>query len=243
MERPPPVVVEGRRQGRHVEDKPGKGRSTRLVMVAAALVGVGLSVSMILLEPGVARTSASAPSEVGVSSGAAAPRVSTPEAAPADPKPTIGSAEPVGVDSRPLGLTFPAASIDTAIVPLTPSSADLTARSLVPPLTLEAYWLTSYGVPGPGSDNTTYIAGHSWEGRDAPFNRLSGGDLMGTEFVVTTEAGDITYIVDSVTTYEKDTLKDSEIWDIVPGRVVLISCYTEDPWGKNIVVTAMPISA
>jgi sortase (surface protein transpeptidase) len=113
----------------------------------------------------------------------------------------------------------------------------------VPPLTLDAYWLTPYGVPGPDSVNTTYIVGHSWEGRDAPFNRLSDPSLLGAEFVLQAEAGTITYVVDSVTTYDKGTLKDSDIWDIVPHRVVLISCYTEDPWGKNIVVTAMPKGA
>jgi hypothetical protein len=155
----------------------------------------------------------------------------------------VGSIGPAVADSAPVGLEFPAAGIDTAVVSLTPSSADIAARALVPPLTMEAYWLTPYGVPGPGSDNTTYIAGHSWEGREAPFNRLSGEGLVGTEFVLTTEVGDIAYVVDSVTTYSKDTLKDSEIWDIVPHRVVLISCYTEDPSGKNVVVTAMPASA
>jgi hypothetical protein len=43
-----------------------------------------------------------------------------------------------------------------------------------------------------------------------------------------------------VTTYVKSGLKDSAIWDMVPNRVVLISCYTEDPWGKNVVVSASP---
>ena len=46
--------------------------------------------------------------------------------------------------------------------------------------------------------------------------------------------------MDSVTTHDKSSLKDSEIWNVVPNRVVLISCYTEDPWGKNVVVTASP---
>ena len=55
-----------------------------------------------------------------------------------------------------------------------------------------------------------------------------------------TAAGTITYQVDSVTTYVKSTLKDSPVWDMVPNRLVLISCYTEDPWGKNVVVTASP---
>jgi hypothetical protein len=46
--------------------------------------------------------------------------------------------------------------------------------------------------------------------------------------------------VDSITTYLKAGLKDSPVWDMVPNRLVLISCYTEDPWGKNVVVTAYP---
>ncbi|MFJ6003749.1 class F sortase [Arthrobacter sp. NPDC092385] len=127
-----------------------------------------------------------------------------------------------------------------AILPLTPTDADLASQSLVPPLTLDAYWLTPYGFPGSGSVNTTYIAGHSWEGRDAPFNRLSNEALVGSEFTLATRTGDITYVVDSVITHDKDTLKNSSIWDIVPGRVVLVSCYTEDPWGKNVAVSGTP---
>jgi hypothetical protein len=48
------------------------------------------------------------------------------------------------------------------------------------------------------------------------------------------------YRVDSVTTYTKATLKDSPIWTVAPNRLVLISCYTEDPWGKNVAVVASP---
>ncbi|MBG6226702.1 sortase (surface protein transpeptidase) [Arthrobacter sp. CAN_A2] len=132
------------------------------------------------------------------------------------------------------------ADIDIAVLPLTATDADRVSELLVPPLTLDAYWLTDYGSPGPGSSNTTYIVGHSWEGRDAPFNRLSDPSLVGSEFTLTTLTGRLTYVVDSITTHDKDTLKDSDIWDIVPGRVVLISCYTEDPWGRNIVLTATP---
>ena len=124
--------------------------------------------------------------------------------------------------------------------PLTPSADELSAESLVPPLTLDAYWLTNYGVPGSGSANTTYIAGHSWDGKDAPFNRLSDESLVGKAVRVTTAKGTLDYVVDSVTTHRKDTLKDSDIWNVVPNRIVLISCYTEDPWGKNVVVTASP---
>ena len=102
---------------------------------------------------------------------------------------------------------------------------------------MDAYWLTAYGIPGAGSTNTTYIAGHSWDGKDAPFNRLSDESLVGKAVTVTTAKGTLDYTVDSVATHDKNTLKDSDIWNVVPNRIVLISCYTEDPWGKNVVVT------
>jgi sortase (surface protein transpeptidase) len=116
------------------------------------------------------------------------------------------------------------------------------SQTIVPPTTMDGYWLTPFGTPGNGSNNTTYIIGHSWEGRDAPFNHLSSAAIIGDEFNVITGNGNIRYRVDSVTTYLKSTLKDSPIWDMVPNRVVLISCYTEDPWGKNVVVSASPVA-
>jgi hypothetical protein len=142
--------------------------------------------------------------------------------------------------SAPTAVSVDAVDLDVRVLPLTPSADELASESLVPPLTLDAYWLTSYGVPGAGSTNTTYIVGHSWDGRDAPFNRLSDKSLVGKAVTVTTAKGTLRYLVDSVTTHDKNTLKDSDIWNVVPNRVVLISCYTEDPWGKNVVVTASP---
>lgn len=132
------------------------------------------------------------------------------------------------------------AGIDVTVLPLTPSSADEASQSLVPPFTLDGYWLTTFGMPGRGSTDTTYITGHSWEDREAPFNRLSTDVQVGHEIVLHTASGVQHYVVDSITTHDKDTLKDSDIWDITPNRLVLISCYTEDPWGKNVVVTANP---
>ncbi|PLC12230.1 hypothetical protein AUQ48_08290 [Kocuria flava] len=55
-----------------------------------------------------------------------------------------------------------------------------------------------------------------------------------------TETGTVAFEIDSVVTHDKNTLKDSDIWQIVPGRLVIISCYTEDIWGKNVVLTASP---
>jgi hypothetical protein len=142
--------------------------------------------------------------------------------------------------AAPTAVSIAAADLNVRVLPLTPSADELASASLVPPLTLDAYWLTNYGMPGAGSSNTTYIVGHSWDGRDAPFNRLSDESLVGKAVTVTTAKGVLTYVVDSVTTHDKNTLKDSDIWKVVPNRVVLISCYTEDPWGKNVVVTASP---
>jgi sortase (surface protein transpeptidase) len=98
-------------------------------------------------------------------------------------------------------------------------------------------------MPGEGSENTTYITGHSWEDRDAPFNRLSDPGLVGSEIELETGSGTLEYVVDSVVTHDKNTLKDSDIWRIVPDRLVIVSCYTEDLWGKNVVLTASPAPA
>ncbi|MBG6185537.1 MULTISPECIES: sortase [unclassified Arthrobacter] len=131
--------------------------------------------------------------------------------------------------------------MDLDILPLTPTAGDQSSGTIIPPATLDAYWLTPYGTPGTGSVNTTYIVGHSWENRDSAFNRASSQAKPGDLFTVTTTTGEVTYTVNSVTTHNKDTLNTSDIWDIVPGRLILVSCYTADLWGKNVVVTASPL--
>lgn len=128
--------------------------------------------------------------------------------------------------------------MDLVVLPLTPTDAETNGQQLDPPLTENAYWLTPYGMPGVGSTNTTYIVGHSWEGRDAPFNHLSGQAKAGDVFTVVTASGSLAYRVDSVSTHVKDTLKDSDIWNIEPNRLILVSCYTEDLWGKNVTISA-----
>jgi hypothetical protein len=135
---------------------------------------------------------------------------------------------------------YPAAEIDVVIHPLEPSGADQASQTIIPPPTMDGYWLTPYGTPGAGSVNTTYVAGHSWQDREAPFNRLSTRAAVGDPLTVTTATGDVAYRVDSVTTYVKSGLKDSPIWEVVPNRLVLISCYTDDLWGTNVVVVASP---
>jgi hypothetical protein len=178
----------------------------------------------------------------------AAPSAVPPSSVPpsAVPAPTSATPAPGPVlpaASAPLRIRYQAAAIDTEVHPLEPDAAAAASRTVVPPSTMDGYWLTPFGVPGSGSGNTTYIIGHSWEDRDAPFNHLSSRANAGDEFDVVAATGTIRYRVDTVTTYLKASLKDSPIWDIVPNRVVLVSCYTEDPWGKNVVVSASPAAA
>ncbi|MGX5716258.1 class F sortase [Arthrobacter sp. MAHUQ-56] len=140
----------------------------------------------------------------------------------------------------PLRIYYPSAAFDVTVHPLDVDGTAQSTRTIEPPATKDGYWLTAFGVPGSGSGNTTYVIGHSWEGADAPFNHLSSAAAAGDQFDVATAAGTISYRVESVSTYDKSGLKDSPVWDMVPNRLVLISCFTEDPWGRNVVVTAYP---
>jgi hypothetical protein len=223
----------------------------RLELVVLAVCFVGLLGSWLLY----AGTGTHPPArQVPALPAAAAPATGSP--GPAAPNPAgnagvaaqsavaSGKAATAGVPGRPGSapqrIVYPAIGMDVAVHPLKPSSSDVASQSIVPPETLDGYWLTPYGMPGSGSRNTTYVVGHSWEGLDAPFNRLSTRAGREDVFTVQTAAGQLKYRVDSVTTYTKSTLKDSPIWDVVPNRLVLISCYTEDLWGRNVAVVASP---
>lgn len=200
-----------------------------LLAVVAVLLGAAL-----VLAPQLLAGNGNAPARQASATG----NLQSPTAVQSTP----GSAAGMASASAPQSFAIEAAGIDVEVLPLTPSAADLQSQSLVPPYTEDGYWLTPYGSPGEGSENTTYITGHSWEGREAPFDRLSTHTEVGDEITVTTATGTLHYVVEKITTYNKNTLKDSEIWNIVPNRLVLISCYTADPTGKNVVVTASPAS-
>lgn len=173
--------------------------------------------------------------------GAAAGKKGSAATAPTAPAPQPHLPANFPAAAAPTRIVYPAAGLDVVVHPLSPSQEELDTQAIVPPITMDGYWVTNFGTPGIGSTNTTYILGHSWEDRDAPFNRLSSASTPGDIFEATTEAGTIRYRVDSVGTYQKATLKDSPIWNAVPNRLVLISCYAEDLWGKNVVVVASPV--
>ncbi|WP_159826338.1 class F sortase [Arthrobacter sp. 9AX] len=171
---------------------------------------------------------------------ATAPAGNTPLASPPTATPSTAPVPAGPPAASPQHLLYPAAGIDVVVNPLEPTAEDKETQTIVPPATMDGYWLTPYGSPGAGSTNTTYIVGHSWQDRDAPFNHLSTRAAAGDRLTVATGTGELVYQVDSVTTYVKSGLKDSPIWEVAPNRIVLISCYTDDPWGTNVVVVASP---
>ena len=212
-----------------------EGRKRLLLAGVVLLLFLALIVAGFQLFSGVGASPTTAPTVVPTTSAPASPSPSPVTSAPAPPPPLPPA-------SAPNALIIESADINVPVLPLTPTEADLAAQSLVPPETLDGYWLTNYGAPGEGSKDTVYVTGHSWEGRESPFNRLSSDVEVGDSVTLSTAKGEIDYVVDTITTHNKDTLKDSDIWDIVPNRLVLISCYTEDLWGKNVIVTATPVS-
>lgn len=164
---------------------------------------------------------------------AAPATVTTPPAPVATPQ-TSMPLTPAPQGSPPLHIAYAGVGMDQDVLPLTPPTQG--QGSIVPPMTVEAYWLTPYGSPG--STDTTYIIGHSWEGRDTAFNHLSTRAKPGDRIILTTKAGSAAYTVKTVSTENKNTLKDSPIWNKVTNRLILISCYTADLWGTNIIITA-----
>ncbi|MEV7635057.1 class F sortase [Pseudarthrobacter enclensis] len=183
-------------------------------------------------------SAALSPSTVEITTAVPAPPATTTPVEETGSAAAAGPALPEA--SAPIRITYPGADFDVPVHSLEPDTAAQESRTIIPPETKDGYWLTPFGTPGRTSTNTTYVIGHSWDGADAPFNHLSSAARAGDRFTVETGTGSITYRVDSVDTYVKSNLKDSPVWDMVPNRLVLISCFTQDPWGKNVVVTASP---
>jgi sortase (surface protein transpeptidase) len=162
-------------------------------------------------------------------------------AASASPEPSV-TPVPSGV-AAPLRVQVPAVGLDAAVVPITPTGGELD-----PPRLDRAYWIESYGSPGPDADNTVYLAGHSVDRGAAVFDPLFDQEAQtalvksGDEVTITTDAGAVTYVVDETQRYPKSQLaSEAEVWRIVPGRLVLITCFQRSDGGRstdNLVVYA-----
>ncbi len=138
-------------------------------------------------------------------------------------------------------LEVPAVGLRSEVRELTPR------RGVVDPPTFDtAYVIAPYGRPG--SDNTTYIAGHSWNRGRAVFNPLLDVPsqqavlAVGDTVVVTQDGTSFTYAVSSSRRYPKGSLATAdEVWAKVPGRLVLITCFQRNDGAAsrdNLVVTA-----
>jgi hypothetical protein len=210
-------------------DRRSPWRSALLyVALATALLILGLTAGMAFQQPLVA------PHPLTQST-----KESRPSAANAVP-PLALPAHTLPAAAVPVRLLYPGADADIAVLALTPSPQDLASGEVEPPKTKQGYWLTSYGKPGAGSTDTTYIVGHRWLAEEAPFNRIGTNAAPGDGLTLNTQTGTLDYIVTAVETYNKETLNSASVWDRVPGRVVLITCDLDDPWGKNTVITADP---
>lgn len=132
-------------------------------------------------------------------------------------------------------IEVPAVGVDLPVRPITPERGPLD-----PPTLRDAYWIEPYGVPGADADNTAYIIGHSWDEGEAAFNPLFDQENQtsevdpGDRIVVTTDQGRFTYAVQEARRYPKDSLADADdVWRIVPGRLVLITCFQPDDGGSS----------
>ena len=138
-----------------------------------------------------------------------------------------------------LGIRSPVAEVSPVGGVIDPPSLDL------------AYVIEPYGRPG--SDNTTYIAGHSWNRGEAVFNPLldvptqEATLAVGERVVLTQDGRTFTYEVTSSRRYPKGSLAEQEeVWQKVPGRLVLITCFQRNDGAAsrdNLVVVAELVDA
>ena len=141
-------------------------------------------------------------------------------------QPDAVSAPPV--DGQPLSISIPSLGLTANVGAMTvPKSGQVN-----PPTPGSGYWIRQYGLVGPASDNTAYIAGHTFRKGNAVFNPLfdipnsavtvGEGDVL----VVTAPEGSYRYIVTKTALYDKVTLgEQTEMWERVPGRLALVTCF------------------
>ena len=156
--------------------------------------------------------------------------------------PTAGAALPT--PSSDVHVVVPTLGMDLPVLPLTPRGG-----AINPPTLTAAYWIEPYGDPvgvAGEADNTLYLAAHSTNTGRYGFDPLiddDGDSTLGAGDVVevSTPGGTVAYTVERTERYDKDELADAaEVWEAVPGRLVLITCTQEDGGRstENLVVVA-----
>ncbi|MGY1839222.1 class F sortase [Modestobacter sp. SYSU DS0985] len=156
----------------------------------------------------------------------AVPTTEAPTTPPSTPPPTPPAETP---RASPVRLAVPSVGLDVAVLPHTPRGGVID-----PPSMVDGYWIEPYGEPGTQPDNTVYIAGHSWTKGAAAFNALMPGDhgagiSTGDVVTVRTPGGSVDYTVSHTERYDKDALPGAtDVWTVMPGRLVLITCFVDD---------------
>ena len=192
-----------------------------VVAALAAAAMAGLVTSMVLGGTGGEPRPGAGNASLRAAVASAVEPVAGGEAGPTQaPKPTV--------PGQPLRLQIPSVGIDTVV-----------GRMLVvpggvvnPPTGGSAYWLSGYGTAGPAS-NTVYIAGHTCRGKcSAVFSplldipRSATTVHPGEKVFVGTPEGEYSYTITDTKLYEKVAVQqESELWKVVPGRLVLVTCF------------------
>ncbi|MCZ2828600.1 class F sortase [Modestobacter sp. VKM Ac-2986] len=189
---------------------------TVLGVAGAVVLGVGLSGAEPLSAGGAAAAAVTAPPSGAPSQATALPRT-TATAWTTPSSPVHVRVDAVGLDLPVLPLAAPTGVID-------------------PPLLTAAYWVQPYGEPvgaAEDADNTLYLAAHSTSTGNSGFDPLLTADHQGSALVpgdvvsVSTPEGTVDYTVERTARYAADALAGAtEVWEAVPGRLVLITCLT-----------------
>ena len=218
-------------------------RPSRRSAVGAGLVALAVTGGTVLaigLQGG--ESAAAAPTSATSTPTAEATEAALPAEDAQPALPTAGAALPT--PSSDVHVVVPSVGMDLPVLPLTPRGG-----AINPPTLTAAYWIEPYGDPvgaAGDADNTLYLAAHSTNTGKYGFDPLldSDGDSTlgaGDVVEVSTPGGTVAYTVERTERYDKDELADAaEVWEAVPGRLVLITCTQEDGGRstENLVVVA-----
>ena len=216
------------------------GRRAAIAAIGALGIAGGtlLAVGLTDGEQPAAGHTVSAPGSAAVLS--SAPPVDEPE----QPQlPAEGTTLPT--PSSDVHVTIPAVGLDLPVLPLRPREGVIN-----PPLLTAAYWIQPYGAPvgdPAAADNTLYLAAHSTDADEYGFDPLVASDDDGSALEpgdvveVSTPEGTVGYTVQRSARYGKDDLATAtDVWEAVPGRLVLITCseFERGVSADNVIVFA-----
>jgi sortase (surface protein transpeptidase) len=211
-----------------VPDLTRPGRRTAAIAAVAVLGIAGGTLLAVGLADG-EQSAAILPSVEPVAAASTAAGTAAPVDEPSQPAlPPEGASLPT--PSSAVHVVIPELDLDLPVLPHTPRDG-----AIDPPTLTAAYWIRPYGEPvavPANADNTIYLAAHSTGTGEYGFDPLmapdGGGSTLaaGDAIEVTTPDGTAAYTVDHTQRYAKGELPDAtEVWEDVPGRLVLITCY------------------